>query len=567
MEEEDENEILLKTEMELHEAARVGDLGLVESLIDQGVNVNAMNEKDRTALHLASGQGHVEIVKTLLDADARVDAEDKFGMNALLWAAWFGKQEALHALIVGGARVKCENKQGLSLLHCASLRGHLNVVKYVVEQLMQDEPMNPDKILTLDDKEEKFPSPPILRRRMPSGKKRGAWRGLDASEKLERSLLNTPSPESQGGRTPMHLAAEHGRTGVVEYLMNTGADKMAYSRVGLTCLHFAAKGGHQSVVNLLIKSGVEIDARDNDGKTPLHCAAEEGHAHTVETLIQSGADINAETYLVFIKDDPDRNDEKEMSPLHFAAMNGHTAVVKVLLMHGCDMDASNHQNNTALHIAATSNRPEVVHQLVNAGCDVDVVNARNQTALHVATENALTNVVETLLIGGINVHIKDKSGRTALQMAARAEHITITDMIIKADKFFMKKQMKNEEFRRGQEKIQFRKDQCEEATQMRPVIWKLGTRQLRKDEWKKLAFVWGFTDAHIKAIEHQFTGEKSWKEHSYRLLLIWLHGCDENPVKGLYEGLVGIGRKDLADQIRRRINARADGNGGRCSVS
>lgn len=33
------------------------------------------------------------------------------------------------------------------------------------------------------------------------------------------------------------------------------------------------------------------------------------------------------------------------------------------------------------------------------------------------------------------------------------------------------------------------------------------------------------------------------------MLLIWLHGvitAGENPVKGLYEGLVGIGRRDLA---------------------
>lgn len=33
------------------------------------------------------------------------------------------------------------------------------------------------------------------------------------------------------------------------------------------------------------------------------------------------------------------------------------------------------------------------------------------------------------------------------------------------------------------------------------------------------------------------------------MLLIWLHGvitAGENPIKGLYEGLVGIGRRDLA---------------------
>lgn len=44
-------------------------------------------------------------------------------------------------------------------------------------------------------------------------------------------------------------------------------------------------------------------------------------------------------------------------------------------------------------------------------------------------------------------------------------------------------------------------------------------------------------------------GTKSYREHGHRMLLIWLHGvitAGENPIKGLYEGLVGIGRRDLA---------------------
>ena len=37
------------------------------------------------------------------------------------------------------------------------------------------------------------------------------------------------------------------------------------------------------------------------------------------------------------------------------------------------------------------------------------------------------------------------------------------------------------------------------------------------------------------------------------MLLIWLHGvmiAGENPIKGLYEGLVGISRTDLAGKYR-----------------
>ena len=35
------------------------------------------------------------------------------------------------------------------------------------------------------------------------------------------------------------------------------------------------------------------------------------------------------------------------------------------------------------------------------------------------------------------------------------------------------------------------------------------------------------------------------------MLLIWLHGAEVNPMKGLYEGLVAIERKTLAGKSNR----------------
>ena len=44
------------------------------------------------------------------------------------------------------------------------------------------------------------------------------------------------------------------------------------------------------------------------------------------------------------------------------------------------------------------------------------------------------------------------------------------------------------------------------------------------------------------------TGPASYKEHGYRMLLIWLHGVkkDESPTKCLFEALVAIDKRDLA---------------------
>jgi len=44
------------------------------------------------------------------------------------------------------------------------------------------------------------------------------------------------------------------------------------------------------------------------------------------------------------------------------------------------------------------------------------------------------------------------------------------------------------------------------AEQLKDILWKLATKRLRPNEWKKLAKHWNFSDAHLRAIEHQYTG-------------------------------------------------------------
>nr|KAF6387651.1 hypothetical protein mMyoMyo1_008115 [Myotis myotis] len=105
--------------------------------------------------------------------------------------------------------------------------------------------------------------------------------------------------------------------------------------------------------------------------------------------------------------------------------------------------------------------------------------------------------------------------------------------------------------------LTFKQDHRQETQQLRSVLWRLASRHLRPHEWKKLAYCWEFTEAHVHAIEQQWTGTKSYQEHGHRMLLIWLHGvttAGENPSKVLFEGLVAIGRRDLAESIRRKVN-------------
>uniref|UniRef100_A0ACB8E5Y6 Ankyrin repeat and death domain-containing protein 1A n=2 Tax=Sphaerodactylus townsendi TaxID=933632 RepID=A0ACB8E5Y6_9SAUR len=156
-----------------------------------------------------------------------------------------------------------------------------------------------------------------------------------------------------------------------------------------------------------------------------------------------------------------------------------------------------------------------------------------------------------VLIAGVNLKRTDKQGKTSLDIAARGNHINMADMIIKADRFYKweKDNLNSDSDSWVAKHLTFKQDHRLETQHIRSVLWRLATKYLRPGEWKKLAHFWKFTEAHIRAIEHQWAGTKSYREHGHRMLLIWLHGvvmACENPTKGLYEGLVGIGRQDLA---------------------
>lgn len=63
-----------------------------------------------------------------------------------------------------------------------------------------------------------------------------------------------------------------------------------------TPLHWAAWKGHAGVVDLLLESGADIQAHNSNfhwGTTPLHAAAHGNHRAAAEVLIAHGADVNA----------------------------------------------------------------------------------------------------------------------------------------------------------------------------------------------------------------------------------------------------------------------------------
>ena len=88
----------------------------------------------------------------------------------------------------------------------------------------------------------------------------------------------------QLGRTPLHIAIEHGNMKAAKKLLDLGASVAIQDKMGRVPLHIAAEKGNKQAAELLLVAGAFVDITDIYGRTPLNRAATKGHLSTVRIL-------------------------------------------------------------------------------------------------------------------------------------------------------------------------------------------------------------------------------------------------------------------------------------------
>lgn len=68
-------------------------------MIEQGANLDEVDEEGRTALHFACGYGELECAKALIAAKAGLDLIDNNKNTPLHYAAGYGQAEACKLLV------------------------------------------------------------------------------------------------------------------------------------------------------------------------------------------------------------------------------------------------------------------------------------------------------------------------------------------------------------------------------------------------------------------------------------------------------------------------------------
>uniref|UniRef100_A0A8C6F522 Ankyrin repeat and death domain containing 1B n=1 Tax=Monodon monoceros TaxID=40151 RepID=A0A8C6F522_MONMO len=334
------------------------------------------------------------------------------------------------------------------------------------------------------------------------------------------------------GMNALHFGAQSNNMGIVEYLIQdlhlTDLDQP--DDKGRKPFLLAAERGHIEMIEKLIFLNLHTSEKDKNGKTPFFLAVEGGHEECSKVLLASGSDINIPSKL-------------DISALQRATRNSHASFVSFLFSENVDL----HQKVEVSQSLLINNHITVVNSLLSAQHDIDILNQRSQAPLHVAADLGSVELVETL---------RKVGGKTALAVAARSNCSLIVDTLIEAERCYAWREEHGENIKDPSTSftLTFKQDHSQETRHIRRLLWHLAYGQLKTNEWQRLARLWNFTDARIRATEEQWS-EESFRERGHGALV-----TQATPVKHLYEELV------CAEKIGQ-FKSETDSRPKKCAVS
>ena len=215
-----------------------GHNNVVNSLVSDGVDVNAHNNAKRTALHYACTNGHNDVVTTLLQSNADPTIQDNNGYTPLMMASAMNHNESVCTILDSkhyqnslATYMNIQNNNGETALHLACKQGN---------------------------------------------------------SKITSALLNAnanPDQENKNGWTPLLFTSGKGYTKIVQLLLEHGADIDHRSTViGTTALILASEHGHTEIVRILLEKGADVRIESANGDTAISVAAKRNFKEIVELL-------------------------------------------------------------------------------------------------------------------------------------------------------------------------------------------------------------------------------------------------------------------------------------------
>ena len=316
------------------------DLEMADLLIAAGANIQLANREGATPLYLASVHGSAPMIEKLLKAGADPNQLGPEGETPLMLAARTGNLDAIKVLLDHHADVNAKDKlRGTTALMWATEQAHPEAVKLLVEHGATVGAQS-----DIDTRNARNNLANTVKQRL-----RGSFGALG---KRGPGNDGTPAaPATPAPAAPPAVASARGPAGAKTSPAgeaNAEDDFVAFFRRpakkdggGLTPLVYAARENCMECAKTLVEAGADVNQRTFYGWTPLLVATQNRHYKLADYLLEHGANPNTPnkggwTPLYLATDN--RNIEGGDYPVRTPDMD-HLDFIKLLIAKGADVNA------------------------------------------------------------------------------------------------------------------------------------------------------------------------------------------------------------------------------------
>ena len=454
----------------LHVAARFGLAKLLDLLLTEGLDIDAIDSHRNTALHEAAWNGHVEAAQVLLLRGAEVEPITSEGATPLNFAVSFAHKDILLELLKYGADPNERFGDYWTPLHLAADKGHIEIVKKLLRYKASIHSVSARGLVALHRAAGRGHLE-IMKLLLKEGSSVDdiTWdewtplHGASSSGQHEavRLLLEHGAAinhQSADGRNPLHRACRGGHYLTVSVLLEKGANHLVPDSGGNISLHRAAKGGHKKICRLLLdhdpsSQSAQVSARSVCGRTPRGEASYSGHWKTAALLKEEeilhngpGSGCRSDLEIAIANDDLGRVKEllkhgaevnewntDSITPLHQALLLGNEAIAEVLLENKANINARTADGWRPLHCAAKKGNESTVRLCLDHldhGADIVARTTDGQTALHKAGKSGSVPTTKLLIERGADLEAQDNWGWRPLHTASAAGFKDIVELLI-----------------------------------------------------------------------------------------------------------------------------------------
>jgi ankyrin repeat protein len=354
-------------------AAGRGDLEAVETLLNQNPDwIHTIGSHGRTMLWEAAYWGKRQMVESLIEQGAEVNTcgchhiQHRVEISPYCVARYEGHGDVAAYLLANGATVD---------IHTAAYLGDIDSVR----ALLEENPTLVNQPLPQHDAQREVDG------RLVFDPQRSPWAtplcyaAVNGHKVVAELLISRGAEIKPHSERMLDYAVARNHVDVVKLLLENGADVDKAPRILADRREMAGllksygvepddpnaprswpplvyrsrgdKGEHPEVIQRLLSLGANPDIRNYKGKTALHCAAKAGFIRVIEVLLENGADVNAA-------------DHTGETPLFDAIRSTikdgakKIATVDALLSSGADPNFENHKGITPLQVARKARRKE-----------------------------------------------------------------------------------------------------------------------------------------------------------------------------------------------------------------